>query len=474
MHVLLRFFIFLSCLPLAHILAENFKFRVNTLSNRPLETISSWECHNVAVQEDAIEDKTQVCVFHHVALTKDGKLRLFAGAKSSPKQASSFSENLVELGVNLQELQEGPQCLPFLKLRRTGFSSKHPCTLSHQKNINAAPKRCEVWENFTVHSRPVWCLETEVVHEDAPITRATEPSLLSVYYGSFSYNNVGHFLFDDLFTTQQALAMFGLRTRNVSFLVKNPCPGSAFGRCSDLYRMWFPIFSSHPQTHFHNDARLDLFESKRVLQEDTFIPHLLVGRPASVFRGGVATSTPLWNRFVRDVLEHFHLDDIKPPPDVLHVVIYKKVPPHRRAVVNFDAIVKSLQGVSNVRVTVIDPGPNLALADELKLIRSAHLLISPCGGISMYSGFISLDSKVLILDFAQYYNKEIYSRHMESALWEMIGTITVHYYPISTNEMIITAGAARHWSYDINVTKLTLMVETLLIRPPQIATNFQQ
>lgn len=81
-------------------------------------------------------------------------------------------------------------------------------------------------------------------------------------------------------------------------------------------------------------------------------------------------------------------------------------------------------------VTIVDPSRQ-SLEKQISSFVSSDILITPCGGISLLSGFLRRGG---IGVFTDYYNPQLGSVHMEDTMWKYMSFRDL-YYPIAAREL---------------------------------------
>jgi hypothetical protein len=174
---------------------------------------------------------------------------------------------------------------------------------------------------------------------------------------------------------------------------------------------------------------------------------LVVGQSAA---GAVSWGADNRNRassflsFRNEMLVAHGLDPSLRPSAHHLLLIHKK---GRRGFANLPDILARVQATdryAGIRITVVDDFKELSMAAQLRLLATATIVLSPCGGVSMIFVMLPPGSALIVptypaLDSAG----RLRAARMEAAVWNGQGHVLVQHYPQrDLSDFVLPAGVA--------------------------------
>jgi hypothetical protein len=274
-------------------------------------------------------------------------------------------------------------------------------------------------------------------------------STIAIYYDPYISENFGHFLAEGLFAAYYAQLMFGVLTPDVSLIVPRFVTPNCkkHTRCSLLFREWAPGIT--------RKSIKQLVDIKPGTCFQELIPGTwpLSGlRPFSepmVGRGSV------WYDFREYMLRNLGFNPLKRPK--IHKILWStRNPSETRIILNQQQVHTSLiQEFPHIPLEVM----NIALLNstqQLKLLETTTVLITPDGGISFIAALLPLGSAAVFLD--DWYPLENRSRHLEGFLWSFIPNhLQDFYYLVKARETRMRRGDPNFLHADIYVDEKRLI-----------------
>ena len=192
---------------------------------------------------------------------------------------------------------------------------------------------------------------------------AAEDTAVVFYHPNWP-ENVGHYLFDDVFASFALLATFGHREPNMILLPSKDCDSfynrAGFSvqlfkehkrqlqRCEKLYAHWSPVLTGH-----------DPIFSKHLPDHSVWVRNLYVGVGATSVRD-VGSAGLAWPSFRRKVLDRLGFSKeasavAKRVPRPHVTILVKALGLHKRRILNSDSITEAIRKTFECEVEQVDP-----------------------------------------------------------------------------------------------------------------------
>eukprot|EP01134_Creolimax_fragrantissima_P001765 CFRG1765T1 len=279
--------------------------------------------------------------------------------------------------------------------------------------------------------------------------------------------NVGHYLFDDIFASFDAVASVGLNPFNVHLVKLSSCGDmylgwmkelfkgqSQYNRCHKFYRDWTKLLvgsdimvasTMAPGTPIGIDgpdgASMPI-TNRSYANEGLFFKNVVVGISRTAVRA-LGNRDESWMAFRREILKRLGIErydtwdlpkgerqallaqmqddgEIKiiknhPSGEGAVVVVLEKVEgKHARQILNFKNCVETIVNVDKVG-TVVEMNPaGLSLRTQVLIFVLADAVFSAPGGITMFSGFLRRNALAM---FPDHYDLRFGSYHLEP-VWD--------------------------------------------------------
>jgi hypothetical protein len=165
---------------------------------------------------------------------------------------------------------------------------------------------------------------------------------------------------------------------------------------------------------------------------------LQVGGSIGVFqqahRGHNRGREALFRGFRDNVLRYHGIDPMSTPKKHKIVLVRKTSFTFKRDIKNLDEVAEFLKkAYPDIESTIVDFS-TMTVPEQLKLLMSTTILITPCGGVSATLPFLPEGSHAIITDFyvskTQYGFTEGESGSMEGGLWNHWAHFTKDYYQV--------------------------------------------
>ena len=197
-----------------------------------------------------------------------------------------------------------------------------------------------------------------------------------VYMEPFVPDNFGHCLADNAFPAFRLLKRFGLAQSPATILFKHydASDDCSTGACKNIRNIFNPALTQAP---FYSLGRgsLQTNETKYACAED-----LVMG----FGKLGMYSDSEVWDQFNSRLLKAVGISPDAAPSKHKIVVFLKK---GRRSTTNVYEMARHLQESFEVQVQVADIA-KMSYAAQAKLVSSATVVISPCGGLSFSTVFL--------------------------------------------------------------------------------------
>jgi hypothetical protein len=289
------------------------------------------------------------------------------------------------------------------------------------------------------------------------------------YHQGFNHFNPGYFIWEDLASTYTSMRRMNVYNPKAVLMEYTNFPPNN-NRYYQMYDEIVPAFADRvvPMEEYLSDYQC--FQT------------LVVGGSIPVF----GLDTEMYNHGkeamlyeFRSLILRYHNINLQNPPVSHHIVLVNKsesFKKSKRSIFNLEEVADYLKKTySSIPLTIVEWHKMETLNEQLKLIYSTTILITPSGGVSAIIPFLPRNAHAIIMDY--YVSNETYdeqdqwkvgeSASIDSALWNYFPHIRKLYYQIKNqNDCIFDIPKGKNIRHDasviINVTRLKQLVDTAL------------
>jgi len=434
-----------SAIPLPASFASH--FQLSTSPATPLPAVSSHRCIGPDLQysDQATDHLNRRCILHNVCLASDDTFNF--------PNSSVYDEVIPILLDYLRPEQDVPSGWQEPLQPLDGVSAPRPLVaLRH----GGRAERQEKLRVLVVTVRTSW---------DESRSRRFLPGVHVLHQLLASGDmNFGHFLLDDAYAVwetvrsfdpvsamQQSLGEVGhsdgrLYPRDsVQLMLVTACSNFSAPlqpMCTKFAASLFPVVSSHPvlslqSTYSHHGITAHT--------EQLCFETLIAGSGTSGAVGWGPNNrnrAPSFAAFRAEMYLAHGLDPYYRPTQHHLVLVDKR---GKRGFSNLRAAYEQLKltpRYADVRMTVVDDFKQRSFVEQLKLLSSATIVLSPCGGISMLFLLLPYPSTLIVSTFPERSdNGTIRSARMEGSLWDWQANVhTVHYPLLDESDFVLPPG----------------------------------
>ena len=347
---------------------------------------------------------------------------------------------------------------PILYDEELGYLSKF---ISDQPFVYLTPRPLSGSEKF-VPFAPI------VVERPLPIKQVSPLGVHLLWEKRIDDNNIGHLVWDDFFSLWIGLRTFDLHRQPAKVLnVGKHCDGL----CSKMADLFITKILGLQVEDYHEYA-----ESWSNLNSPMCFTTLLVGGYGTSFFGGDTTehraADPTLYEYRAQALRAIGLNPDS-VPRTHHIVLVEKSQSNRGAMHDIANIIEVERFLRmtypEIRITVID-WKDIGLTDQLELLMSTTVIISPAGGVSTLLPFLPNGAHAILMDFPLIEEEGgSKSVSMEGGFWDHWSHIKNDYYIVNKSEQYVwqegcdaskeDCNLRDHARVVIDVTQLQLLID---------------
>ena len=462
-------------------------FHLSPSSATPLPVVSSHRCIGPDVQysSGANDHISRRCVFHNVCLNSAPPASI-ANYNASDVQGSGDEVHIVldylrpatdvpaGWAEPLQPLDARSPARPLVALRHGGRA-----------------ERQERLRSLVVNVRSSW---------DETRARRFVPGVHALHQLLASGDmNFGHFLLDDAYAVWETVRSFDPVTSthhsrstkpnssadgderlyardSVQVLLITACADYApqlQPLCTKFAASLFPVVSSRPVLGLQSAySHYGVSPQTEQLCFETLIAGS--GNAGAVGWGpNNRDRAAAFAAFRADMYAAHGLDPYRRPAQHHLVLVDKR---GRRGFANVRAAYEQLKltpRYADVRMTVVDDFKQWTFAEQLRLLQSATIVLSPCGGISMLFLLLPHRSTLIVSTYPERSdNGSIRSVRMEGALWEWQANVRVVHYPLlDESDFVMPPGVKQskyglrnHASTVLKMSRLRYLLDQAILK----------
>lgn len=306
-----------------------------------------------------------------------------------------------------------------------------------------------------------------LIERPGPIPAAAAafaPEAVHVFFRSFWAENFGHALGDDMLPAFALMSIFGLLTRDVKLLTPNDVAQTCLeAGSSDAHRHARRILrdlaaimydhtigemSEDPMYAPASDAPLG-GGGVDTIPRHTCLTSLLVGHSMTgMAYDGDRYFSAFIDHTIRSAMQQYPSvrQAAEVPLDRQRVVVIEKR--GRRALLNAAELAAHIRATFRVQVSVVNPA-ELKLVDQVAVMLSSTLVVTPPGGISLACAFVRARTPVIFIGYWSPTNGR--SELLEGYLWPHVRRIVTLHYKVRRSEVTVLppgdANRASEWDY---------------------------
>lgn len=291
---------------------------------------------------------------------------------------------------------------------------------------------------------------------------------IHVIYEPYWEENIGHFLYDDLYTVFSSVKQFDLpyhKPSDLQLIVTRGCEifkGAEFDRCTRFHKEWALAISSHQRFNFYLDNIGDLGTDSVIC-----FRNLVVG--AASLRT-FCSADYMRQLFRKQIIEYFLKEHSIPKKQL--ITILDKGKTSRRHIIDVEGVASKLRATFGIETILVSNIHELSVSEQILLMMHTTVLITAPGGLSMTAMFLAPGSTAIFLD---YYNaNDGNSEAMEGYMWTHISHMSHYRYRVRKEDIVIDESNARglrldtytlyrnYGNYKINHERITRLVYSAL------------
>ncbi|KAJ3307913.1 hypothetical protein HDV04_002300, partial [Boothiomyces sp. JEL0838] len=264
----------------------------------------------------------------------------------------------------------------------------------------------------------------------------------------FAYeHNMGHFVYEEMFSVYMALRRFGITTKDFQLLNMHISEDPDNALYTKFLNAFSPIVTNSKSLH------LDTYAKSKDKPLVCF-NNLLVASGSCAFNQmyddfSEGKEALFWD-YRSELFKQFNMDPYVRAPNPRKIVLLKKTESlnngqqrtHFRDIYNLDQVFERLKArFPDSTVEVYSPSTKTTIEEQVKYFSTISVIISPAGGISMALPFLPVGSHAIILDYygsetdeMGYYHQSV---SMESSFWNLWPHFHKQYYQVLTPEEMI-------------------------------------
>ena len=246
-----------------------------------------------------------------------------------------------------------------------------------------------------------------------------------VYMAPFTPDNFGHCLADNAFPAFRLLRRFGLAKQPATILfngydLEQECAEGS-GACRNIRNIFNPALTKAP-VHSLGFGPLQPSSNKYACTKD-----LVVG----FGKLGMYSDSDVWDQFNVRLMKAAGLSEQNVPRRHKIVIFLKK---GRRSTTNIYPLARHLKQTFNIKVQVADIA-KMSYVKQAKLVNSATVVISPCGGLSFSSVFLAKRAAAIYV--CTWDPNAKLQLQIERFWYDRQSRFQALYYPVEESELVI-------------------------------------
>lgn len=297
---------------------------------------------------------------------------------------------------------------------------------------------------------------------------------INVLYHPHYPSNIGHIIGDDYFAIYNLLMNYNYISHNINsnnnihLIPQRSCEEIFTGNMKKINQCRTFMSMLLPGMTKHNYTDLTHLTTQSTVSELCYY-HVVAGTGPYGFQQSLGRAT-LWKSYRAYYLSNMGLNPYHTPKQHRITISIKS---GKRGIYNNQELIAGVKQhyvPQNILVDAIELVSLGSWKAELNYLSDTTVLVTPCGGVSMSSMFLPVNSALVVVD---YWNPLINNTNgMEDKLWSNLGTLQSYHYPFTESEVMLDTAAGykrgvyedmRNWGQvKIDIDRMITMIDTAL------------